>query len=162
MTITKKQIYWTLIATFTFYVVGRLVYEPFYRLTLSVITSFSDHQLKFFGKFPFLFFGDPVFGLVTATIPISFLLCYLILANQVKKVFRRTLLFNLIMLTGFYFITCYYESFYLIASNDFYKGEPLSYSPREVNINYILLSSIILTTIMLAIINFIKKYFGTK
>jgi len=157
MIITKKQITWTVIATLAFYVAGRLLYEPFYRLTLSLITTFSGGNIKFFGKFPFWFIGDPLFGLVSAAIPISFLLDFLILPRNMKLNIRATVLLYAIFLTVFYLAVCYYESFYLVARNDFYNGQPIMENLREVDLNIVLLCSIILTTIVIGVINSVKR-----
>src|SRR5687768_8160652 len=109
MTITRKQITWTVITTLLFYGAGRLMYQPFYRLTVALIQDFSNHKLRFFGKYPFVFFGDPVFGWVCAGIPLTFLLCFLILAGQAKKAFWWTVTFYLIILVLSFLMTCYLE-----------------------------------------------------
>ncbi len=163
MTLIKKQITSTIIATIIFYVVGRLAYEYFYRLTLHLVKYFSDNKISFFGKFPFWFTGDPIFGLVFCSIPLTIFLCCLILKNQLHSAFRWTLFFYLPLLAFAYLLNCYWESVYLIASNDTYKlGQTLIYSLRRVNLNELFLSSIVMATILTSIINFIKRYLLTK
>jgi hypothetical protein len=159
MTVTKKQITWTLIATLLFYVAGRLVYEPFYRWTPSLIKIFSGDTVHFFGKFPFWFFGAPKFGLVCSSIPLTMLLCYLLLKNKYKNAFRWTLAFYLPILVICYLLNCYTESIALVSLNDFYKsGETLQYSLRQVDINNLIFISVIVTTILTTIINAIKRF----
>jgi hypothetical protein len=157
MTVTKKQIIWTLIATLLFYVAGRLVYELFYRWTHSLIESFSKDAVHFFGKFPFWFTGDPNFGLVFSSIPLSISLCYLILKDKCQNTFKWTLVFYLPILMICYLLNCYTESVALVASNDFYKeGQTLRYPIRQVNINNLLFVSILVTTGLTAITNAIR------
>ena len=163
MTFHKKQIIWTLAATTLFYIAGRLAYEYFYRWTLDLIKKFSGDTVSFFGKFPYWFFGDPVFGLVFCSIPATFFVCYLILKNRLRFAFKWTLAFYLPLFTIFYLLNCYGQSIELVASNDFYKmGQTLTYNLRQVNLNSLFLSTIALTTILTAIINFIKRYRVTK
>src|SRR5690242_8900750 len=96
MHITNKKaiwtflVLWTLMAMFFFFILGRAVYEPFYRLTLWLVSKFSNDKLHFFGNFPFWFTGDIVFGIISGTIPLSFLLCYSVLATKDKGAFRWT------------------------------------------------------------------------
>ena len=158
MATTKKYITVTLFAAIIFYVAGRFAYEPLYRLNLFLIRELSGGKLIFYGKFPFWFIGDPLFGLVTAIIPVSFLLCYIILVNKVEKAFLQTVSFYLPLFILFYFMVCYYEGFYWVAYNDFYRGKPLTYPLTNINTNWIFLSTIMFTTISCAIINFIIRY----
>jgi hypothetical protein len=159
MIVTKKQIIWTLTATILFYVAGRLVYEPFYRWTLSLIRSFSNDMVYFFGKFPFWFFGDPNFGLAFSSIPLTISGCHLLLKDKYHKALKWTLAFYVPILIICYLLNCYIENIDLVASNDFHRpGETLQYSLRQVNINSLLLVSIIVTTILTAIINAIKRF----
>lgn len=163
MTFPKKQITWTIVATIFFYIVGRLAYEYFYRWTLNLIKYFSGDIVSFFGKFPFWFFGDPIFGLLFSSIPFTFFICYLILKNRFHFAFKWTIAFYLPILTMFYFLNCYGQSIQLVASNDFYKmRQALTYNLREVNLNSLFLNTIVLTTILTALINFIKRYRVTK
>lgn len=163
MTFPKKQIILTLVATTIFYIVGRLAYEFFYRWTLDLIKKFSGDTVSFFGKFPFWFFGDPVFGLVFCFIPVTFFICYIILKDKLRFAFNWTLAFYLSLLTIFYLLNCYGQSIELVASNDFYKmGQTLTYNLRQVNVNSLFLRTIALTTILTAIINSIKRYRVTK
>src|SRR5690606_14053508 len=115
MTVPKKQIVWTIVATILFYIVARLAYEYFYRWTLILIKSFSGDIVSFFGKFPFWFFGDPVFGLVFCSIPLTFFSCYLILKDRLLFAFNWTLAFYLPLLTMFYLLNCYGQSIKLVA-----------------------------------------------
>lgn len=159
MTVPKKQITWTLFATLLFYVAGRLVYEPFYRWTLSLIRNFSKDIVHFIGKFPFWFFGDPTFGLVFSSIPLTIFFCYLLLKHKYQNAIKWTLAFYLPILIICYLLNCYTESIALVASNDFYQsGETLVYPLRQVNINSLLFVSIIVTTILTAIINSVKRF----
>lgn len=163
MTLPKKQIIWVIAATILFYIVGRLVYEYFYRGTLNLIKYFSGDIVSFFGKFPFWFFGDPIFGLVFCSIPLTFFSCYLILKDKFRFAFSWTLAFYLSILAISYLLNCYGQSIQLVASNDFYKvGQTLTYNLRQVNLNSLSLSTIILTTILTAIINFVKRFRVTK
>ena len=163
MAVSKKQITWTIIATLTFYVAGRLIYEQFYRWTLSLIRNFSGDIVHFFGKFSFWFFGDPYFGLVFCSIPLTVSLCYLLLKDKYGKAFSWTLIFYLPILIVFYLLNCYIESIALVASNDFYKtGQTLQYNLQQVNINRLLFESIIATTILTTIMNAIKRFRVTK
>jgi hypothetical protein len=163
MKVPKKQTIWTILAAILFYIVGRLAYEYFYRWTLNLIKYFSDDKVSFFGKFPFWFFGDPIFGLVFCSIPLTFFACYLFLKGKFRFAFNWTLAFYLPILTIFYLLNCYGQSIQLVASNDFYKmGQTLTYNLRQVNLNSLFLSTVVLTTILTAIINFIKRYRVTK
>lgn len=163
MTVIKKQVTRTLIATLLFYVAGRSVYEQFYRLTLSLIRNFSMDTVHFFGKFRFWFFGDPIFGLVFCSIPLTISLCYLLLKDNYKNAFRWTMVFYWPILTLCYLLNCYLESIALVASNDFYKtGQTLKYHLGQVNINSLLFESIIATTVLTATINAIKRFRKTE
>ena len=159
MTVIKKQITWTLTTTLLFYVAGRLFYEPFYRWTLSLIRNFSDDTVHFFGKFPFWFFGDPNFGLVVSTIPLTLWLCYLLIKEKYHNAFKWTLAFYLPILIVCYLLNCYTGSIALVASNDFYKtGQTLQYHIGQIDIKSMLFISIIVTTVLTAIINTIKRF----
>ena len=163
MTHPKKQIIWIIIATIVFYAIGRLAYEYFYRWTLQLVKYFSKETLSFFGKYPFWFFGDPIFGLIFCSIPLTIFLCFIVLKNKFKIAFNWTLTFYAFLFVISYLTNCYYESFYLVASNDFYKeGQTLTYGIRDVSVNEIFLTTIILTTVLTLITNFIKRLTLTK
>lgn len=142
-----------------FYGAGRLLYDSFYRWTLSLIITFSDNNIRFFGKVPFWFFGNPYFGLVFCSIPLTIWLCYLLLKGKDQNAFRWTLICYLPLFFAFYLLNCYSESVALLASNDFYRtDQPLLYNLRQVNINRLTLISIVMTTILTAIIDIIKRF----
>jgi hypothetical protein len=163
MTHPKKQIILTVIATILFYAVGRLAYEYFYRWTIQLVKYFSKGTLSFFGKYPFWFFGDPIFGLIFCSIPISFYLTFLILRKKTRTAFKWTASIYLIVFISFYFLSCYGQSFQLVASNDFYKtGQTLQYNLRQVNLNQIYLNTIIMTTVVTIVVNLIRRYFVTR
>ncbi len=163
MTLPKKQILWTIVAMTIFYIGGRLAYEYFYRWTLDIIRYFSDDKLGFFGKYPFWFIGDPIFGLIFCSIPLTIFLSYQILRNKMISAFRWTLAFYSILFIGCFLALCYFESFTLITSNDFYKtGQELKYNIRDVSLNSIFLWTIITATILTSLINLVKRFWGTK
>ena len=163
MKISRRQLIWTIALTILFYITARLGYEYFYRSTLNLIRYFSGDKITFFGKFPFWFFGDPIFGLVFCSIPMTFFLCYLILKDKFRFAFNWTVAFYLPLLTVFYLVNCFEQSIQLVASNDFYKkGCVLTYNLRQVDLNSMFLSTIIPATLLTGIINFIKRYRVTK
>ena len=163
MTILKRQIIWTIVATTIFYIIGRLAYEYFYRWTLNIIKYFSDDKIAFFGKYPFWFVGDPIFGLIFCSIPLTIFLSYQILRDKMISTFSWTLTFYSILFVTCNLTLCYFESFSLIASNDFYKaGQVLKYSIRDVSLNSIFLWTIIAATILTSLINLAKRFWGTK
>jgi hypothetical protein len=87
----------------------------------------------------------------------------LLLQNKYGNAFKWTLIFYLPILVFCYLLNCYTESITLVASNDFYKtGQTLQYHLRQVNINSLLFVSIIVTTILTAIVNAVKRYRVTK
>ncbi len=79
MTVPKKQFVLITISTILFYATARLSYEYFYKCTIDLVRYFSNGRLSFFGKYPFWFFGDPTFGLIFGSIPLSVFLTYLVL-----------------------------------------------------------------------------------
>ena len=133
-----------------FYATGRLAFEHFYWLTISLVKSFSSVPLNFYGKFPFWFFGDPTFGLIIATIPLTVLLTNRLSADRKKSLLKTTLIYALYFVTT-YLLTCWVTSIGLLASNDFYKNEQeLSYNLRQVNLNHIYLTAVIVSTTLTA------------
>jgi len=146
---TKKIIKLTFV-TLLFYATGRLAYEHFYRLTISIVKSFSTVPLNFFGKFPFWFFGDPTFGLIIGAIPLTVFFTNRLSKDKTKSLLKTTIIYALYFVTT-YFITCWVTSIGLLASNDFYKdGQELSYNLRQVNLNQIYLTSVIIATVLTA------------
>ena len=159
----KKQIIWTIIVVIIFYAIGRLAYECFYRCTIQLVKYFSKGTLSFFGKYPFWFFGDPIFGLIFSAIPLTIFLCFIVLKNKFKRAFNWTLTFYTFFFIVCYLANCYYESFYLVASNDFYKeGQTLTYGIRDVSLNEIFLTTNILATVLTLVTNFIRRLTLTK
>ena len=142
--------------------IGRLAYEYFYRTTIYLIKYFSKETLSFFGKYPFWFVGDPIFGLIFCSIPLTVVLCYKILSNRFNSAFNWSIAFYILFFLVSYLTNCYYESFYLVTSNDFYKGQTLTYNIRNVSLNEIFLTTIILATILTLLTNFIKRLTLTK
>jgi hypothetical protein len=159
--IAKKGFKLTLVALL-FYVIGRLAYEYFYQLTLFLIELFSTVPIRFFGKFPYMFGGDPKFGLILACIPMTVFV--------INKFFhtRKIALLKSILIYTFYFIItyilfCWINSINLLTSNAMFKdGAELCYSIREVNLNQayltIVIISTILTTITLLLVKLISKF----
>ena len=157
-----KRIIKLIFATLLFYATGRLAYEHFYRLTISIVKSFSAVPLNFFGKFPFWFFGDPTFGLIIAIIPLTVFLTNKLSAERTKSLRKTTAIYAAYLVTT-YLLTCWVTSIGFLASNDFYKdGQELSYNLRQVNINQIYLTSVIVSTALtaatLTAIKFVVKY----
>ena len=158
MKVSKNQIAWIIATTIVFYFVGRLGYEYFYSWTLRLVEYYSGGIVSFYGKFSFWFFGDPVFGLVFSSIPFTISLCCLLLKDKYKNAFRWTLIFYLPILIVCYLLNCYIKGIGLVASNDFLKeGQILRYHLSQVNINRLLFESIIVATVLTAIINVIKR-----
>ena len=58
-----------IICMILFYALGAYFYEQYYRFQLLITSLLSGQKIHFFGKFPFWFFGDPNFRLITALIP---------------------------------------------------------------------------------------------
>jgi len=132
-------------------VTGRLAYEYFYRLTILLIKSFSTVPLKFFGKFPFWFFGDPIFGLIIGCIPLTVFITSKIYRGKTKTLLRTTIIYSLTFIST-YLLACWVTSIGLLASNDFYKaGQELSYNLRQIELNEIFLLNVIISTIATAI-----------
>jgi hypothetical protein len=143
-----KQTIKPILVTLIFYATGRLAYEYFYRLTISLVESWSTVPLKFFGKFPFLFFGDPTFGLILASIPLTVFMVSKLLSDRRKILPVTSVIYASYFLTT-YLVACWVTSFTLLASNDLYKnGQELSYHLSEVNLNQIYLTSVIGSTIL--------------
>ena len=159
MTSTKKQLLWTFFSTLAFYVIGRLLYEYFYRCTINLVIYFAHGKISFYGKFPFWFFGDPIFGLIICSIPASIFLCFKILFKKSNIAFKWTLCLYILFFLTIYLANCYSESFSLVESNDFYKtGQTLKYPISSLDLNSIFFETIIATTILTTILNTIKRY----
>ncbi len=133
-----------------FYATGRLAYEHFFCLTISIVKYFSIVPLNFFGKFPFWFFGNPTFGLIIATIPLSVFLTNKLSAVRTKSLLKSTIIYALYFVTT-YLLTCWVTSIEFLASNDFCKdGQELSYNLRQVNLNQIYMTSVVVSTALTA------------
>lgn len=157
-----RRIIKLVVVTLLFYMTGRLAYEYFYRMTISIVKSLSTVPLKFFGKFPFWFFGDPKFGLIIASIPLTVFLTYKLLSNRKKGLFETSVIYAMYFVMT-YLMNCWVISLGLLASNDFYKdGQELSYNLRQINLNQIYLISVSISTILTAVtlttIKLIVKY----
>lgn len=154
MTITPKQVTGVFLAAIVFYILGWRLYEPFYRLTLDLVRNFSNNRIGFYGKFPF--FGDPALGIVSAFIPVSFFLCCQVLQGRFSQAFRWTLLLYLPLLIVFYLAICYYEACSLGAPDHVNNGV-LRYSLRKVNIKTVLFSTLVLTSLVIVLVNILKR-----
>jgi hypothetical protein len=160
-TMTKKIIKLTFV-TLLFYATGRLAYEHFYRLTIYIIKSFSTVPLNFYGKIPFWFFGDPSFGVIISAIPLTVFLTNKVSKDKTNSLLKTTIIYALFFVTT-YFIACWVTSIGFLASNDFYKdGQELLYNLRQVNLNKIYLTSLIVATVLTAatleVIKLIVRY----
>ena len=155
----KRSIVFLILATTVFYATGRLAYEHIYRLTIDIVKFFTQNKIGFFGKFPFWFFGDPTFGLIFGSIPLTIYLTHkLFLKNFNRKVLRTIYTYALSFLAAYFFF-CYLESIQLTASNDFIKdGEIFRYGIRRVNLNQIFLLSIIVATVLTNFTLLISKW----
>ena len=141
-----KQIIKLALATLLFYAVGRLAYQQFYQFTISAIESFSAVPLKFFGKFPRLYFGDPVFGLIIASIPVAVFLTNLI-AKERNKFLIKTSLIYAFSFTITYFFICWEKSQAFKAWSLTYKeGQELSYNLQFVHLNQLFLLVAVIAT----------------
>ena len=159
MTQPIKQITWTIIATLLFYVLGRLASVYFYRWTIDLVQYFSWNDLTFFGEFPYWFFHGPTFGLIFCSIPFTITISFLVLKTKFHSAFIWTLSFYIPILILLYLLNCYGQSIQLIGSYDFYKtGKTLTYNLREIRFNQLFLNTILFTTMITALINFIKGY----
>lgn len=155
--VSKRDLLYLGFAVLLFYIAGRLEYTQFYRFTLSVIRDFSGGKLHFVGKFPFWFFGDPIFGVVMAGIPVSFGLCLSIANKKRPHPTTWTFLYYLPTFIVVFLATCYYESLFLLASFDRYSGEVIRCPVREVNLNAIFVIPLVLTTLIVSFIGLISR-----
>ena len=114
----KRRIIILTLVTLLCYASGRLGYEHFYRLAISTVRSLSTVPLHFFGKYPFWFFGDPAFGLITAAIPLSIFAIDQFLANTKTSLLKTTSIYIAIFIAT-YFCMCWVISIGLLTSNDF-------------------------------------------
>lgn len=163
MTLHKRPLIWLIIATIIFYIIGRLGYEYFYRWTLDIIKYFSADKIAFFGKYSFWFVGDPVFGLIFCSIPSTIFLSNQILRDRTNSAFIWAIGFYSVLFISWYLALCYFESFSLIAFNDFYKeGQVLRYNISDVSLNSIFLWTIIIASILTCLVNPVRRYLGRK
>jgi hypothetical protein len=157
MMLSKRNLLCLGFAVLLFYIAGRLEYSQFYGFTLSVIRDFSGGRLHFVGKFPFWLFGDPIFGIVMASIPVSFGLCLSIANKKRLHSTTWTFLYYLPTFLVVFLATCYYESFFLLASFDRYSGDVIRYPVRDVNLNAIFVTPLVLTTLFVVFIGLISR-----
>jgi hypothetical protein len=158
MTHPKLHIVWTIIAIVISYLIGRLAYSYFYIWTLNTIEYFSGDKIKFIGKIPFMFFGEPIYGLIFCSIPLTIFLCFQIVKNKFRLSFWWTLLFYLSFFIISYLTVCYFEVLSLNTSNYFLReGQTTIYRVRDVSLNVIYLTSIISSTILTCLANLLKR-----
>lgn len=147
----KRQIIRLTLVTLLFYVIGRLAYEHFYRLTISIVKSFSTVPINFFGKFDFWFFGDSNFGLIIASIPLTVFVTNKLSLYSKKSLIKTSVIYALHFVTT-YLLICWLTSLSLLASNDYYKyGQELVYNLRQIKLNKIFLTTVFISTTLTAL-----------
>ena len=155
---TRRQIITLLVLTVIFFVAGQFEYENLYRLTLYSVRALSSEPLSFFGKFPF-WFGNTRFSLIIASIPLTTFLASNILRQDRHTLAISVLTYAVYFICG-YLIVCYWTSLSFHSLNDFYHGEVVVKHLREVNINEVFLTTVLLaamiTSLTFLLVNFIK------
>lgn len=153
---TLKTILILTFAIILFYAFGAFFYDKYYDFQLNLISLFSGGKIHFFGKFPFLFFGDPYFRFFTALIPVAVFLTSLIS----KKISLKFLLASfLIILASVFLCTVikgYFESLKLANYSSYLANDKnLLFIPlNEVNILKPYFAGIILGTFLSGLVNY--------
>lgn len=160
---SKKQIIWLIVLTILFYVTGRLGYQHIYRLTIDTVQLFANGKIGFFGKFPFWLLGDPRFGLIFGSIPLTIFLTLKLFLRGSDYKFSGTILVYILCFITSYFFFCFLQNIQLTASNDFIKdGEMFRYRIGDVDLNEIFLLTIFTATILTYITLFVVKWVSKR